>query len=218
MRLAAVLLFILFSFEGMSQYKSFIVSVRGDTLNRVDGHDRKQGPWVHRYETVRGEPGYEEQGGYKDGKKEGKWTIFSLMGDVIGVEQYRWGNKDGTCLYYTNQGNLIREESWKSFNPEKKMDTILVEDVEKPGNYVPKVIKHEGAAVKHGEWRVYDPFSGALVKKENYFLGTLEGEENNALASPEPKKEVPKPKEVQDFEKKNSGKKKVQVRDGRTGG
>jgi len=38
------------------------------------------------------------------------------------------------------------------------------------------------------------------------------------VEDPEKKKQVAKPKEVLDFEKKNSGKKKIRVRDGSTGG
>lgn len=213
-----LIILLLISFKGYSQVKSFRVAPNGDTLNRIDNNDLKQGRWVNRFETVRGEPGFEEQGEYRNNKKEGKWTLFSLMGDVIGTEQYQWGNKDGTCLYYNNQGELVREESWKAFNPAHKADTIMVEDVDKPGTYVQKVIKHEGAAVRHGEWRIYESGSGRIVKKEVYYLGTLEDKVNNALTAPVQKKETPKPKEVLDFEKKNQGKKKIQVRDGRTGG
>lgn len=214
-----ILLILLFvSSNAMAQCKEFIIGVKGDTLNCKDFNGLKQGRWVIRYETLRGEPGFEEEGIFKDGKKEGPWRIYSLMGDPIGMEQYKWGNKDGVCVYYNNQGELIREESWLSFNPAKKMDTVVVENVEKPGTYVQKVIKHEGAAVKHGEWRTYEPGSGLLVKKMIYNLGELEEQTNNALSGNQEKKEVAKPKEVLEFEKKNQGKKKVLTRDGRTGG
>lgn len=200
----------------MAQWKDYIIGVNGDTLNCVDRDGLKQGRWVHRYETLRGEPGFEEQGVYTDGKKTGSWKIFSLMGDLIGVEEYKWGNKDGTCLYYNQQGELLREESWKAFNPEREMDTLMVEDVDNPGNYIKKVIKHEGAAVKHGEWRIYQPGSGILVKKEVYFLGELQSATKGQMISAE-KKEVLKPKEVLEYEKKNEGKKKVKTRTGSTG-
>ena len=51
-----------------------------------------------------------------------------------------------------------------------------------------------------------------------YNLGELEEQTNNALSGNQEKKEVAKPKEVLEFEKKNEGKKKVLTRDGRTGG
>ena len=45
-----------------AQWKSFLLSRRGDTLNRVDPSDRKQGPWVESVTELRGERGYEEEG------------------------------------------------------------------------------------------------------------------------------------------------------------
>jgi len=59
------------------------------------------------------------------------------------------------------------------------------------------------------------------VKTETYVLGQLEGgpkKDVSHVEDPEKKKQVAKPKEVLDFEKKNSGKKKIRVRDGSTGG
>ena len=54
------LLFI--SAQSFGQWKDYIISVRGDTLNRVDMKGKKQGPWVIHMEALRGEPGYDEQG------------------------------------------------------------------------------------------------------------------------------------------------------------
>lgn len=222
----------LFCLEGAAQCKDYILNAQGDTLNCVDMEGKRQGRWVIRVETVRGEPGFEEEGIYLNGKKEGLWRIYSLMGDPIGMETYKWGNKDGTCLYYNIQGELIREESWKAFNPAKTKDTLVVEDVDKPGTYVQKIITHEGAAVKHGEWRLYEPGSGRITKREVFVLGVPEGQAvgenlttksantkgNGAGEEEKEKKPIAKPKEVAEFEKKNSGKKKTVVRDGRTGG
>jgi hypothetical protein len=84
------------------------------------------------------------------------------------------------------------------------------------------VIKNEGAALKHGNWRYYDA-TGFITKTEFWHIGKREdagatestdkkkkatGEEDGAV------KKVAKPKEVLEFEKKNSGKKKIKVRDG----
>ena len=84
-----ILLFV--STSSVAQWKDFIIGVKGDTLNRVDKMGLKQGPWVHKYETVRGERGYEEEGEYKDDLKEGNWRKYSLMGDLLAIENYRWG-------------------------------------------------------------------------------------------------------------------------------
>ena len=92
---------LLISTSGYGQLKNYIISVKGDTLNRVDIKDRKQGPWVIHVDELRGEPGYDEQGYFADNKKEGAWVQFSLMGDKIAEENYRWGNRNGKCRYYT---------------------------------------------------------------------------------------------------------------------
>src|ERR1700744_1728065 len=81
--------------NGYSQWKSFVVGPNGDSLNCVDKQDRRQGRWVNHVDELRGEPGFDEQGVYVDNRKEGVWRIFSLQGDVIGVEPYKWGYKDG---------------------------------------------------------------------------------------------------------------------------
>ena len=62
---------LLISISGFGQLKSYIISIKGDTLNRVDMKGRKQGPWVSHMEELRGEPGYDEQGYYENDKKEG---------------------------------------------------------------------------------------------------------------------------------------------------
>ena len=208
---------LLFSVNGFSQWKDYKLNAKGDTLNRIDMKNRKQGPWVNHYDGVRGEPGYEEEGWYKNDRKEGEWRLFSLMGDLVGVENYRWDFKDGKCLYFSKHGDLRLEQSWKALNPDKEFDTIQVEDPDKLDSYTQVIVKNEGAALKHGTWKYYDPETGAIIRTENYILGKLETEKSTA-AAPAEKKAVPKPKEVMEFEKKNSGKKKVKYRDGSVGG
>src|SRR5687767_4722340 len=125
-----LLLFLLISVNGFSQWKSYIIGVKGDTLNAVDKNGKKQGRWVVRYEEMRGEPGFEEQGVYLNDKKEGQWQRYTLMGDLQAIENYRWGNKNGRNLYFTNYGQPLREESWKAVNPDNPYDTVEVYDVE----------------------------------------------------------------------------------------
>jgi hypothetical protein len=200
--------FLFISLNGFGQWKSYIISVRGDTLNRVDMNGKKQGPWVIHQDELRGEPGFDEQGYFVDGKKEGLWQRFSLMGDKLAEEHYRWGNKDGKCNYYNMTGGLIRQESWKA-------------------------VKLEGFSLKHGTWTYYDPEEGTIVKTEKYWLDKPANAAGNGAANDDDlkligindksktdttaSKAVAKPKEVLEYEKKNSGKKKIKVRDGRTG-
>lgn len=217
MRLLFVLL-LLVSNVAFCQWKDYIIGVKGDTLNRVDKSGRKQGPWVLKYDQVRGEPGFEEEGQFVDDRKEGTWRKYSPMGDLLAVQQYRWGFLDGPSQYFNVAGNIVREESWRAFNPDKQYDTVDVEDVMNPGNYSQVIIKNEGSSLKHGTWKFYDPGTGFINKTEFYLLGKIDKSNEPATLATDTlsvaRKKTAKPKEVLDYEKKNAGKKKIRVRDG----
>ncbi|HEV7330722.1 MAG TPA: hypothetical protein VGN63_06775 [Flavisolibacter sp.] len=224
---------LLLSLGANAQWKSFTIGVKGDTLNRVDMQGRKQGPWVVQVPELRGERGYEEEGFFVNDKKEGRWVRYSLQGDKLAVENYRWGQKDGRCEYYNQVEDLVRVESWRAINPASPYDTIPVTDPNNPNKIVRfEIIKVESPSVKHGFWRYYDPGTGRVEKTEQWILDKLKKDDDeeeidvatvaadgtttvaNKEAAPKPKV---KPKEVLEFEKKNAGKKKIKVRDGRTG-
>jgi len=211
-------LFLMVAINGFPQAGSFVIGVKGDTLNRVDAKNQKQGKWVVRVDEVRGEPGYEEEGEFKNNRKEGTWRIYNLQGDLTGLEFYRWDNKDGNCQYFNSSGALIREESWRALNPDKLYDTLEVEDIDHLNEYKTVIVKNEGVSIRHGTWKFYDPSTGMINKVQTYTMGKLEIPKNNP-ASDSTKlatKTMVKPKEVQDYEKKNAGKKKITVRDGAT--
>jgi hypothetical protein len=208
------------------QWKSFQISVKGDTINCIDKDTLKQGRWVVRVEPLRGEPGYEEEGVFEDDQKEGLWRRYNLTGDLLAVENYRWGFRDGKQTYFTPLGDLLREESWKAVNPENVYDTIEVPDLNNPMIMQEKIVKHESSELRHGPWKYYDPNTGMITKTENYNYGqkldavgrpVAEGStpKNTTTSSTKP---AAKPAAVEEWEKKNSGKKKITVRDGRTGG
>jgi hypothetical protein len=227
MKLIMILL-VMMPLAGISQWKSYIIGVKGDTLNRVDLKGKKQGPWVSHFDELRGEPGFEEEGYYKNDKKEGPWRKYSLMGDLIAVENYRWGNKDGKNVYFNNTGQLLREESWKAVNPDNPYDTVEVYDLNDPTKIIDhRVVKLEGYSLKHGTWTYYDPFSGKIDKTEKWYLdkpatGNSDDDlapidvADNTKAKSDSAKKYPKPQAILDYEKKNK-KKKIKVRDGQTG-
>jgi hypothetical protein len=225
--------FLLISLHGFGQWKSYKIGVRGDTLNRVDMKGLKQGPWVLQQPELRGEPGYEEQGYFVNDKKDGMWVKFSLMGDKIAEENYRFGALDGKCKYYNKTGALMRIESWRAVDPNKTMDTVDVYDLNDPTKIVDRVVvRLEGLTNKHGTWTYYDADWGNVIKTEKYFLdklhtGNMTGTDDElkpidvsdgkSTSDTATKKTVAKPQAILDYEKKNSGKKKVKVRDGKTG-
>ena len=225
---------LLLSLNSFGQWKDYVIGVRGDTLNRVDLKGRKQGPWAIHVDDLRGERGYEEEGYFENDVKEGIWKRYSLQGIKIAEENYRWGKLNGRSRYFTYNGGLLREESWRAMDPANLYDTIDVFDVLDPTKVVRRaVIRNEGVALKHGEWNYYDPNEGVIVKTENYQLNKLVNNQGESLddelkplgvsdnrksaSDTTGKKNMAKPQAVLDYEKKNSGKKKVRTRDGRTG-
>ncbi|HET6995418.1 MAG TPA: hypothetical protein VFI06_10580 [Chitinophagaceae bacterium] len=223
---------LLVSLNSFGQWKNFIISVKGDTLNRVDLKGKKQGPWVVHVDDLRGERGYEEEGFFENDLKEGVWKRYSLQGIKIAEEQYRWGKLNGRSRYFTYNGGLLREESWRAFDPANAYDTVDVYDVNDHTKIINRVVvKNEGVALKHGEWSYYDPAEGVIMKTETYQLNKLVNNQGEAVddelkpidvrtgraASDTAGKKTTKPQAVLDYEKKNSGKKKVKTREGKTG-
>lgn len=170
-----LILLLLFSLSAQAQYKTFIKGAYGDTINKVDMNDLKQGKWVNRVPAIRGNAGYEEEGYYMDDMKMGNWKTYNLMGDKIAEESYRFGNKDGRCRYF-NMAGMIREEFWRA--PRKigkqQLDTILVQDPGDQNKYTRVVVKLEGQSVKHGTWRYFDPVYGKIIAEEKYVLDELQ--------------------------------------------
>lgn len=230
-----VIPFLLFLFQcawlNAQSIKSFALSPNGDTLNVTDNKDLKQGKWVIHVSPLRSEPGFEEEGEYFDNLREGVWRKYNLTGDILSIENYKWGFKNGKQMYFTHIGDLLREESWMAVNPKNPYDTIDVPDLNNPTVIVKKIIKHEASELRHGSWKFYNPGTGAVVKTENFMFGLkadengrpiLENKNPTAITAPSSKqidteKPKAKPAAVAEWEKKNAGKKKIVVRDGKTG-
>ena len=217
------------SLHAQAQWKNYIISLKGDTLNRTDLKGLKQGPWVIHVDDLRGERGYEEQGYFLNDKKEGSWRRFSLEGDLLAKENYRYGFKDGRNIYYTNTGDLLREEGWRAIDPKNPYDTVNVYDVNDPSIVLRRqVIKLEAASYKNGVWNYYNAANGTIEKSEEWVLDRPKEtksskdelapiEVNASTVEKINKKTTSKPKQVLEFEKKNSGRHKIKIRDGNTG-
>ena len=206
---------ILTAFSGNSQYKDFRLSPEGDTLNAIDKNDKKQGRWVIHVDELRGEPGFEEEGVFKDGQKDGYWRKYNLDGDLIAVEHYKLGGKDGVQQYFSFLGELQREESWRGYNPDSPYDTIAVYGSGSNEIVDFKIVKAEPYSVKQGTWKYYD--QGQIVKTEEWERNNLVVPKSKVASSaPAKKKEVEKTPEMLKWELQNKGKKKV-LRDGQTG-
>lgn len=229
MRLILILLLFI-SLTGSAQWKSYILSPKGDTLNRVDMEGKKQGPWVISVPDLRGERGYEEEGYFENDLKEGEWKRFSLEGVKIAQENYRWGKLNGKQEYFTYNGGLMRIENWRAIDPSRAFDTVAIYDLKDPTLKIGEVVvKNDGIAVKHGKWTYFDPREGTVEATEFYVMNKLQTDDGSMIADEDLRpidvskgkqkadtaKTVSKPQVVLDYEKNN--KKKHKVRDGSTG-
>lgn len=197
-----------------AQYKSYKISVKGDTINVIDLKGLKQGKWVIHIDPLRGEPGYEEEGIFADGKREGTWRKYTLQGDFVAFENYKHGDKDGNWKFFTRFGDLEREENWRAYNPDQPYDTIPIYGTGNNEIISYKIVKAQPYSVKDGTWTYYD--NGKIVKTEEYDRGhLLQAAKPESVATEEPMKKIV-PKEVLDYRKKNSKKKTVKVIDGST--
>ncbi|MBL0357335.1 MAG: hypothetical protein IPP72_10825 [Chitinophagaceae bacterium] len=215
-----ILLLLLFVMKGTAQYKEFTLSPKGDTLNAIDNKGMKQGKWVNTVGEIRGEPGYDEEGYYKDDKKTGPWRKYTANGDIIAIENYAFGGKDGVQQYFTFLGSLERQEEWRGYNPDAPYDTIPIYGTGSNEVVDYKIVKAEQYSVPHGEWKYFNQ-QGHIMKIEHYDRGQRlkEGADQKAATAATVKKaeEKTKPQEILDYEKKYSKKKRKQMeREGKT--
>ncbi|MFZ4058592.1 MAG: hypothetical protein ACOYKE_10660 [Ferruginibacter sp.] len=222
--LCLMLLMIFMGLNLSAQYKSFKLSPDGDTLNIIDAKGLKQGKWVLSVGEIRGEPGYDEEGMYKNDKKDGMWRRYNSTGDLIAFENYRFGGKDGAQEYFSFLGDLQKHEEWRSYNPDAPYDTIPIYGTGSNEIIEYRIVKAEQYSVPNGEWRYYE--GGRLTKLERYDRGRLLKDEpdekakaaTTVVTEKEKPKEKVKTKEILEYEKKYSKKKRAQMeRDGRTG-
>lgn len=216
-----IAILLLLSQLSFAQYRSFALTPRGDTINIVDKKGLKQGRWVITVPELRGEPGYDEEGEYKDDKKEGVWRRYTAQGDLLAMENYKYGGKDGIQQYFSFLGELTREESWHSYNPDAPYDTIPVYGQDNNEIIQYKIVKAAQYSVPHGEWKYYE--GGMVVQVKKFDRGTeikevpKQKEEQPVTAEEKKPKEKAKPQEVLDYEKKYSKKKRQHLeRQGQT--
>ncbi len=200
---------------GFTQYKEFKLNAKGDTINIIDKKGLKQGKWVISQPELRGEPGFVEEGMYKNGEKNGYWRRYTAEGDLLAVENFRLGGKDGIQQYFSFVGELVREETWRGYNPDAPYDTVAVYGAGNNEIVEYKIVKALPYSVKQGPWRYYQ--GGLIYKTEEYERNNLvQPQAPKDVATKEKPKKVEKTAEMLEWEKKNKGKKKV-LRDGSTG-
>lgn len=144
---------------------------REDSLNKTDEQNRKQGTWFYKKEARMGEPAYSEFGNYKDDMKSGLWYRVDREGVIMATENY-WRNVlNGTAQYYDN-GRLICIGTYRGLNPDNKLDSVWITDIDTYEERLVMVPSEKGS-MKHGIWRYYDPVTGHMIREEEYQVDDL---------------------------------------------
>ncbi len=204
--------FLVFYFVTIScfaQYKEYKLNPNGDTINIINKEGKKIGKWVVEMPELRGEPGYVEEGIYLNGLKEGFFRRYTIQGDLLAVENYFQGGKEGLQQYFTFMGNLEHEEYWRAYNPDHPYDTIAIYGDGNNEINSFKVVKAETYSVKDGDWKYYEPETGRVIRVEKWDRNLLVKPESAkaVTTAPAKPKKVEKTAEMLEWEKKNSGKK-----------
>jgi hypothetical protein len=114
---------------------------------------------------------------------------------------------------------LEKHEEWRGFNPDAPYDTIPVYGSGNNEIIEFKIVKAEQYSVPHGEWKYFDQ-NGHITKFENYDRGRLlvdNTKKTTPVVKTDPDKPKEKTKEILEYEKKYSKKKRSQMeREGKT--
>lgn len=137
-------------------------------LNQTDSRGLKQGLWVLQQPARMGEPAFTEFGYFSNGEKTGTWYQLDANGSPTAIEQFSRNVLNGEVKYFEG-GRLMVVGNYRGLNPDRVIDTIVVEDpVTGAEQLVP--IASERGSVRQGLWRFYDPRSGRLLREDYYQL------------------------------------------------
>jgi antitoxin component YwqK of YwqJK toxin-antitoxin module len=84
--------------------------IDGDTVNRVDSDNLKQGKWIQTNKNSNQKTG---EGIYIDGKKEGVWKSYYPGGALLSEITYTNDRKEGPAKIYYENGTVAEEGYWK---------------------------------------------------------------------------------------------------------
>lgn len=151
-------------------FKSYKVLPNGDTINRIDGQQRRQGPWI-----IEGVDDMEERvlsfGSYKNNKAEGLWIKTNRDGMPISQENFKNDLLDGEATYYEG-GHLICVGHYLALRSTVEYDTVWVENPE-TNQLRPVRIKSSRGSVRHGYWTYYQPGTKQLFRVQEYQADSL---------------------------------------------
>lgn len=103
-------LLLIFFFVFASAFSQSYEIIDGDTVNRVDSDNLKQGKWILTNKNSNQTTG---EGNYIDGKKEGVWKSYYPGGALLSEITYTNDRKEGPAKIYYEDGTVAEEGFWK---------------------------------------------------------------------------------------------------------
>jgi hypothetical protein len=99
------------------QAQTFQLTGARRTLNMTDSKGMKQGKWIIHVDELKRRTELMRREAASKRKERGR-RIYNLNNDLIGMENYRFGGKDGIQQYFTYLGDMIRGRKLKGYNPD----------------------------------------------------------------------------------------------------
>jgi hypothetical protein len=148
--------------------KAFVLNDDGDTINKTDERNLKQGVWVLNFPARFGEPSQRLTGQYFDNKKVGYWFTYDGL-SLTAKEHFNDGVLDGEAKYF-EENLLIAMGNFRGVDPTKKFDTLNIYNPISDRDTIVIVPKTLGS-FKQGLWQYFE--NNNLMKTEEYFLGEI---------------------------------------------
>ncbi len=95
----------------LNSFSQKFVLFKGDTINRVDKNNLKQGLWIYFNDNYKNK--IYQKGYYKDGKKEGSWYTYYKNGNLNSEMEFKNNRQNGKVSIYYKNGKLQEQGYWK---------------------------------------------------------------------------------------------------------
>lgn len=138
--------------------QSFEIVYPGDTINRVDKNNIKQGFWKISRGMIY------ESGYFLNGYKEGVWISYGVNGKPSLLEAYHQGKLNGPCFVFDENGSLRNERHMK----DDKMDGRNA-SYDKDGN--PIMLRNYKKGDLHGEYLEY--YENGQIREQSFYKNGL---------------------------------------------
>lgn len=163
----------------------------GDTINKKDETNKKQGKWIFFYDEAKTIK--KKEGSFVNNKKEGIWTEYYKSGNKRNEITYAGNKKNGYAKIYYENGTLSEEGTWKGNkwvgdykfyhkNGNKAYEWKYNEKGKRTGEQ--KYFYEDGSVMIEGEWidgkengviTEYYP-DGAVKSKKSFNKGEIDVE------------------------------------------